>query len=185
MQRGAGRQEKIVPLTAALLAGSIVDQNRTWSKRLNAAYNGREAVRNRDVRLPASGPMTVSGEGRNVTITLRPDAVVRNMQENSAAFEGWSVALKRWCDVATVTLQWEPPSDAKFGQKHGRHYQRFLYRVARFQSLFPEWFVVGPSNPFSQSMVLEADKLFLNVAGDGPDVPSTSSRAEDVLVDKI
>lgn len=137
-----------------------------WSQRLNEAYNGREGVCQRSVRLPASGPMTVSGEGRSVTITLRADTVVRNMQENSAAFEGWSLALRRWCEVEKVTLQWDFPGCCEFGELQKRHYQRFLYRVAQFQSLFPEWFVGGQPELLPQSQILSGSELFLNVAGD-------------------
>jgi hypothetical protein len=136
-----------------------------WNKRLYDAYDSGRKGRRRPVRLPASGAMSASGEGDNVTISLRADAVVQNMQDNNAAFEGWSLALKRWCKVDSVRLQWEPPADTDVGQIQNRHYERFLYRVARFEGLFPEWFVIEQHDQVSRSRALHASEAYLNVAG--------------------
>jgi len=117
------------------------------------------------VKLPANGRIAINGYGQNVTIILQPDAVIRNMQDNSTAFEGWSLGLKRWCKVESITLRWNIPSDLEIGQSHRRHYERFLYRVAQFKSLFPEWFVIGPSDFLSLSTTRGKNKLFLNTSG--------------------
>jgi hypothetical protein len=137
-----------------------------WDQRLRKSYK-LKAVRDRGrrVRLPKSGPMTVTGEGDRAIICLRRDTVVRNMQDDAAAFEGWSLALRRWCDAENVTLDWEDPGP-ELQPRNERHFQRFLYRVARFQSLFPEWFTVGAADAFRRSRVPASKRLFLNVPGD-------------------
>jgi hypothetical protein len=110
--------------------------------------------------------MQVTGDGDHAVITLRPDAIIGNMQENASAFEAWSLALHHWCG-AHVSLFWQPPihdPDPKVAVKNERHHQRFLYRVERFRSLF-DWFTVAPTDPFKQSQTLDSKSLFLNVAG--------------------
>jgi len=118
-----------------------VDQasQKYWSRRLCDQYH-RRPKRKRAVRLPAAEKMRVTGEGDKVTIHLPRSAVAANMQENSSAFEGWSLALHHWCGV-DVTLQWQQPripdpdaeSDLKVKDRNERHYQRFLYRVKCFK----------------------------------------------------
>jgi hypothetical protein len=85
------------------------------------------------------------------------------MQLDAAAFEGWCLALRRWCGVKVV-LQWTTPPAATVSQK--RHYERFLYRAARFQSLF-EWFRIEPRHELevSAARALERRRLLLNVGG--------------------
>src|SRR5687767_9588804 len=61
------------------------------------AYAKAQRAPNRSVRLPAEGPIRFSGEGDHVTISMDAGAVTRNMQDNAAAFEGWSLALRHWC----------------------------------------------------------------------------------------
>ena len=83
---------------------------------------------------------------------------------HGAAFEGWCLALRRWCRVEVV-LQWTPPSeDATPSQL--RHYERFLYRAARFQSLF-DWFRIEARHEIEVNMArsLERRPLLLNVGG--------------------
>jgi hypothetical protein len=65
------------PNTTKLGGGMTQD----WNERLKRCYK-EKAVRgrNRGVRLPESGPMTVTGEGDRAIIFLRRDAVVLNMR---------------------------------------------------------------------------------------------------------
>jgi hypothetical protein len=61
-------------------------------------------------------------------------------------------------------LQWTTPSDATKSEK--RHYERFLYRAARFQSLF-DWFQIEPRHnaELGKARALGQTPLLLNVGG--------------------
>jgi hypothetical protein len=146
-----------------------------WEKRLKSAYAAHAMAcgkPSRSVRLPNG--ISFAGEGEEVQLSLSAECVTDNMQSNRAAFEGWSLALRRWCEVKVV-LQWTPsPPDAS--ASHRQHYQRFLYRVARFQSLF-DWFRIEPRNEgeIDAWRALERRPLFLNVGGArGPEQESAS-----------
>lgn len=149
-----------------------------WNQRLKSSYARIAREPSRPVRLPGiSSTMTVSGEGDQAIIFLKPEAIVRNMQDNAAAFEGWSLALKYWCG-ANVILDWIPPSDhsdPKREKKEGKHYQRFLYRVEKFHSLFSDWFKIGNQQALASSKTQTAQRLYLNVAGDQRGDPSSKS----------
>lgn len=136
-----------------------------WEERLREAYR-RQVSTPRAVRLPAGAKkdsppaITFAGDGDDVTIRLGSEAVVRNMQSNVAAFEGWALALKRWCG-ASVTLEWQPPQSPEINL----HYERFLYRVQRFADLFGDWFKIGSGDLMKGSRVLGPNRSYLNVAG--------------------
>jgi len=159
-----------------------------WNHRLRAAY-ARSARTNRPVRLPSDETIRITGEGDQAFIDMRPRAIVANMQENGSAFEGWSLALKYWCG-ADVTLRWEPPvpnSDPSVAAQSERHYQRFLYRVERFKSLF-NWFNIGPTDPFAGSRVLGGEAIYLNSAGAAAKErsnPTTKSLPENELENRL
>lgn len=61
------------------------------------------------------------------------DCVCENFQRDFAAFEGWALGLNAWLDYE-VTLSWAQPPD-----HDDLHYQRFLYRVIRFDKDV-DWF---------------------------------------------
>ena len=149
--------------------------NHDWERRLKSAYAADAKASGkprRSIRLPKG--ISFVGDGEGVQVSLSAEGVAANMQSNEAAFEGWCLALRRWCGV-DVVLQWAPPAAAT--ESHRRHYERFLYRAARFQSLF-DWFRIEES--FSAVEVgaaraLESRPLFLNVGGArGPEQESAS-----------
>jgi hypothetical protein len=138
---------------------------KNWEECLRSAYNtdaeacGRPR---RSIKLPSG--ISFVGEGDEVQLSLPAKAVTANMQDNAAAFEGWSLALRRWCGVEVV-LQWTPlPPDATL--LHRQHYERFLYRAARFQSVF-DWFRIDSHHAVEvgKAQALEHRPLFLNVGG--------------------
>jgi hypothetical protein len=136
-----------------------------WEQRLKSAYAADAKALGkprRSIRLPKG--ISFVGEGEQVQVSLSAEGITANMQSNEAAFEGWCLALRRWCKVEVV-LQWTPPSeDATPSQL--RHYERFLYRVARFQSLF-DWFRIEARHEIEVNMAraLERRPLLLNVGG--------------------
>jgi len=91
----------------------------------------REQLRNSRLQFPES--IDLREEDQNITLFLDGGAV-KNMQDDAAAFEGWILGVKAAMDKAkrgyTYTLDWHrTPSQSG-------HYQRFLYRVQKFDALF-------------------------------------------------
>ena len=125
--------------------------NTEWSRRLSAGYYAAKGHK-RAVRLPSDASFTVSGDGDTAHLHLPMSAVIGNMQSNAGAFESWCLALRRWCD-ARVSLSWELPGD-----RGNLHYERFLYRLQRFDSLFgDDWFSYA-----DQTGALARSKVNLN-----------------------
>lgn len=116
----------------------------------------------RNIKLPSSIKFTING--KTVRMCLGSSSVKANMQDNQASFEGWALALKRWLPKAfdRVELRWKFTEDSS-----DPHYQRFLYRVNQFKSLFKEWFSVDPLNLPEISKLKTKErghKFLLNVA---------------------
>lgn len=69
-----------------------------------------------------------------------------NMQENSNAFEGWALLIKSYFPEAKIILDWNtdiPSVNSKGKNVSARNnaaYNRFLYRLGKFGTLFPQWF---------------------------------------------
>ena len=115
---------------------SAESDNAVLGKRLREACEDGQ----RGVKLPSAISFTVNGA--TVLMHLDSSCVEANMQENAAAFEGWALSLKRWLpDVTGVELGWDFAGD-----RSDPHYQRFLYRAKKFQSLFHDWFAIKPAN---------------------------------------
>jgi hypothetical protein len=94
-------------------------------------------------------PCGIDLQENNCVITLTmQDGMTKNMQEDSAAFEGWALCLKACLDKEArkyyMKLKWKKPDKLK-----NPHYQRFLYRVDRFNSIFgggDGWFSIDDEN---------------------------------------
>lgn len=141
-----------------------------WQERMKAGFNEhRSKGDKRNVRLPSpdadGAAMRLYGEREHATIELNSFAVSKaNMQTDAAAFEGWALALRRWAGAEKVTLRWTDPRADGAGPL-APHYERFVYRAARFAQLFPEWFTL--EGDVSSSRALRSDgRRVLNVAGD-------------------
>ena len=138
--------------------------NSEWSRRLSDGYRAATGEK-RAVRLPSAAAFAVSGARGDAHVHLPASAVSGNMQSNAGAFDSWCLALHRWCG-AQVSLSWEAPrSDANL------HYERFLYRLQRFDALFgDDWFVfTDPTGAVERSKVnLNTGRLWLNVGGPKP-----------------
>src|SRR3989339_762228 len=107
-----------------------------------------------------------------ITLTMR-DSVTKNMQDDSAAFEGWVLCLKACMDTESLKccLRWQKPAN----HKNKEHYQRFLYRVDRFNNIFGGsngWFFIDDeSKEFLIDLeIKDSEKFFLNS-------PSTENKA--------
>jgi hypothetical protein len=148
--------------------------NKLWGKHLAECYK-RKTKESRNIRLPAPDQIEFDGEKGCVRVTMKSKAVLANMQTNAAAFEAWSLALSVWCGVEKIELRWERPAENE-SKSNLCHYQRFLYRVERFRSLFPDWFRPVPERP-EDARALGAGPFCLNAPGDRHE-PTTRSDAE-------
>ncbi len=140
--------------------------NKWWASELSKACGY-------SVKLPTNKHFSLTGSRGNVEIRLSASAVCRNMQDDAAAFEGWTLALLTWGKAGKVTLTWDPPQD-----QHDAHYQRFLYRVEKFSALAPasEFAVSQPAHVWSTMHA--GKKLVLNVAqGNDTRTPQANSEA--------
>lgn len=152
-----------------------------WVQKVKAAYTAHTG--RRAPPFPTRG-MIVSGNTDHATIMLAPVAVAGHMSTNASAFEGWSLALRRWGNAQTVTIDWPPLSRADVTgseRKHRLHYQRFLYRVDRFVSLFDDWFRVANAGLlFDSEIISGTGPFYLNRQGD-TEHPLGKGSPEDTL----
>lgn len=70
-------------------------------------------------------------------IKLVEKSCTENLQKDYAAFEGWAICIKYHLPelIENVLLDWEEVKDLS----KNYHYNRFLYRVIRFNEMF-DWF---------------------------------------------
>lgn len=98
------------------------------------------------VRLPENMDLSISSGFLNLKLSGR--GVLKNMQDNSSAFEGWAVCIMSYFDsVEKVVLDWESPEFSKDGKEvklQKKHYNRFLLRVLWCMDNY-EWFSVDSS----------------------------------------
>lgn len=71
-----------------------------------------------------------------------------NMQDNCNAFEGWALLIKSYFPNAKIVLDWNTDIPIEEDGKDVRSrnyaaYNRFLYRVGKFEKMFSEWFRVS------------------------------------------
>lgn len=84
-----------------------------------------------------------------LNVHIEGNGVVKNMQENSSAFEGWIVCIKAWMNINKVKLNWSAPDeiyhkDEKEKNRQKKHYNRFLMRVIFFKDNY-SWVEVDKS----------------------------------------
>lgn len=103
-----------------------------------------------------------------LSVCLQTAFIIKNMQNNNAAFEGWILVLKRWLNrIEKVELNWKPFAlDNQLNScTEIQHYQRFLYRVDRFLKSF-SWVEINKKNRHSldNSKVRSHKDLILNIS---------------------
>ncbi len=130
----------------------------------------------RDIQLEEANGVT--------TLSLSAKSVIKNMQDNAAAFEGWILCLKAVVPAWTFCLHWEKPENT-----HNRHYQRFLYRVSKFNDIFggeTGWFTIGDES-FLQDLRIEGDsrRYQLNSPTPGERTNDSKDSAENRLENEI
>ena len=103
-----------------------------------------EEVKKSLINLPRDIEFKVAGD----TCTMVIEKSYANMQENCNAFEGWALLIKSCFPNANIVLDWNsdiPDTDRKNNAIPSQNevaYNRFLYRVEKFEKLFGNWFSI-------------------------------------------
>ena len=85
-------------------------------------------AKNKNLRLLTEMDFNID-EDKVLTIGMNKKGLTSNMQDDSAAFEGWAICLKAWLpeSIDKVVINGDSSDD-----KNNQHYKRFLYRLKKF-----------------------------------------------------
>ncbi len=91
---------------------------------------------NTSLRFPSD--LGIESNDGILVITIDTKGLIKNMQNDYSAFEGWAIAIKAIVPelANTVTIKWKG-----LGLEKGtnfNHYRRFLYRILRFEQSY-DW----------------------------------------------
>lgn len=151
----------------------------------------KENLRNSNIRFPKG--LDIHELNHTVAISMQ-DGIVKNMQENSAAFEGWILCIKAAVDTNAANykfiLDWkEPVHPNKVDQQH---YQRFLYRVFKFDELCGGdggWFTVKDKHKLTTLKIRYNNdtRYFLNMPSseDSERINDSKNNVENTLENYI
>jgi hypothetical protein len=110
-----------------------------WAQRLKQAHFSSTKHR-RGICLPDKSKICFSGTPSLLRVHLcgvQPrKGVLGNMQHDGSAFESWALAFRAWCGVERIEIAWDAPAVDSNHPLGNPHYNRFLYRVDRFCSMF-------------------------------------------------
>lgn len=94
-------------------------------------------------------PRDIEFSIKNGVLSVFVNNAIKNMQVDSAAFEGWIITLKAWLssEIKYVMFDFEVPANlsGQTGNSEVCHYNRFLYRINNLLRLFPSWFFLHKS----------------------------------------
>ena len=82
--------------------------------------------------IPSSYGYIYDKEIKNLTLLVKIKGLKANMQVDEASFDSWAIALKYHLReyIETITIDWE--RDFSNGEDGILHYNRFVYRLAKF-----------------------------------------------------
>ena len=86
------------------------------------------------------GQMRFDENGDTAFIEMNRTCTTANMQTNNAAFEAWALLLKSEGYRNVILTDNDAGKDSS---NASLHYNRFLYRIMRFQEAF-DWFTISP-----------------------------------------
>lgn len=94
-------------------------------------------------------PRDINFSVKNRVLRVFIKNAAQDMQNDSAAFEGWLLILKSWLsdEIEYVEFDFEAREDLiyKYGYPEACHYNRFLYRIYNMSRIFPKWFFISES----------------------------------------
>lgn len=85
-----------------------------------------------NVDIPSTYGYIYNNEVKDLTLLVKVKGLKANMQSNEAAFDSWAIALKYYLKdyIKTITIDWD--CDLSKGKDGFLHYNRFVYRLAKF-----------------------------------------------------
>lgn len=127
-------------------------------KQIRKNYLSVTGQKNNRLQLPKHIGFNNLDDGK-ILVSIKKEHVIENMQNNNSAFESWIFAIKRWSIHDSFVLKWARPENTS-----NAHYQRFLYRVEKFNKLY-NWFEIDQecSKYLSDLKVNSSDLLILNI----------------------
>lgn len=157
----------------------------------------REEVKNKNVNLPKNIGFYSNGYDVEIILTKEAAGFIKskyvNMQENSACFEGWAIAIKTYClnektKFREIVLKVEgEDSGLCFPNGINGHLGRFLYRALRFSQQYKEWFELSKPlqdacNYFEKRYLINPQvKLVNNIAAKDAGDRGGESHIENLL----
>lgn len=106
--------------------------------------------------IPSTYVYSYNKRTKDLTLFVKVKGLIANMQDDEAAFDSWAIALKYYLkeDVKTITIDWE--RDFSEGEKGYFHFNRFVYRLAKFVQTY-SWVRLAKPIPAIPTM------LFCNI----------------------
>ena len=127
--------------------------------------NYRNFIKNNRVIIPED--LEISKENNTITIKYSAEHVMSNMQTDKVCFEGWAL-LFHTMEKLEIEVDWDEPTFSEKRDKKGEsaeygHYQRFLYRLKKFNLQFP-WFKVSKPNLVNSQFFNSSEQTLINQA---------------------
>ena len=106
--------------------------------------------------IPSTYGYSYNMRTKNLTLFVKIKGLKANMQFDEAAFDSWAIALKYHLReyIETITIDWE--RDFSNGEDGFLHYNRFVYRLAKFVQTY-SWVRLAKPIPSIPTM------LFCNI----------------------
>lgn len=85
-----------------------------------------------NIDIPSKYEYLYDPKKKNLTIVVKAEGLMANMQDDEGAFDSWAIALKYYLkdEINTITIDWE--CDLCKNDKGYYHYNRFVYRLSKF-----------------------------------------------------
>lgn len=132
----------------------------------------RKRCNNKYIKFPSGIKFEYYEENKTLKLQMK-EGVVKNLQEDDAAFEAWALVCKANLPdlIDYVILDWDK-SYEPIGKSNckWRHFNRFLFRLDHFKSQYEDWFrIANPENENRWGYLIKTQgwtKLILNKSSD-------------------
>lgn len=127
----------------------------------------RKRCKNDSIKITKGIKFEYDEPSKTLYLTMNSgNGIKKNMQEDSAAFEGWALAFKaNLADyINSIVLDWDEPIIKN--KSEWKHFNRFLYRVDRFENIYGNWFKAPKKDRWNEQIKTKGwNQLVLNKPG--------------------